>query len=187
MHAVGVPGRWKCSSWPFSFSLGFREGRCLLECLRNRKQPVFSQVAPEECVYYTSMAGTAEPDPASSNKTEAFLAEPEVQAFIKEIDSAIRSGLRKNREDAPQGPEVYTLAKFALTQPWCVFVTDLEVGANPPPSAKVGFLMRLGEKEAAFTKCLDTLLDKVPDLPEITTVTIGGTEYRQCRPSPGVL
>ena len=52
------------------------------------EDPKLARVAPEECLFYLSWAGTASPDPKSANQTEQLLAEPEVQNFFKQIDRA---------------------------------------------------------------------------------------------------
>ena len=47
--------------------------------------PVLVQVAPDECLFYAAWAGMADPDPASENRTERLLAEPEVQQLISAV------------------------------------------------------------------------------------------------------
>lgn len=46
------------------------------------ENPQMASVAPPECLYYTSWAGTVQPDPDSSNATEQLLAESAVKAFL---------------------------------------------------------------------------------------------------------
>ena len=179
--AFGGPGPMEVLMVVVQFVAGISGGQMPVGIPPQQEQPVFSQVAPEECVYYMSMAGVAEPDPAASNKTEQFLAEPDVQKFVKEVDSAIRAAIRQNAEDAPVGKDVYALVKTAITKPWCVFVSDLEINPDGSPKAKVGFLLKPGDDSAAVTKHLEAILAQVPDLPEATEVKIGGGTYRQIR------
>ena len=43
------------------------------------EDPLLAKVAPADCLYYSSWAGIAAPDPKSPNEVEQLLAEPEVQ------------------------------------------------------------------------------------------------------------
>ncbi len=181
MHAVGMPGPMEVLMVVIQFVAGISGGQMPIGIPPQEEKPVFSQVAPEECIYYMSMAGVAEPDPSSPNRTEQFLAEPEVREFIKEVDSAIRAAIGKNAEDAPVGKDVYALVKTALTRPWCVFVSELEVNPDGPPKAKIGFLLEPGDDAAAVSKHLEAILNQVPGLPEVTEATIEGVTYRQYR------
>ena len=63
---------------------------------------MMAQVAPQECVFYLAWSGIAEPNPASTNRTEQLLAEPEVRHMIDEIVGRIKAGLREAaaKEDA---------------------------------------------------------------------------------------
>jgi Protein of unknown function (DUF1559) len=53
------------------------------------EEPLLSAIAPKECLVYTSWAGRAKPDPNSNNRTEKLLAEPEVQAFMKQLSTRL--------------------------------------------------------------------------------------------------
>ncbi len=62
------------------------------------EDPVLSRVAPEQCLFYLSWAGTASPDPKSANQTEQLLAEPEVQNFLTQTAAIISSAKRDAAE-----------------------------------------------------------------------------------------
>ncbi len=65
--------------------------------------PVMVKIAPEQCLYFTTSMGMAEPDPASQNQVEQLLAEPEVQAFAAEVDRALKSfAAQAQRQGAPE-------------------------------------------------------------------------------------
>lgn len=55
------------------------------------EDPLLAKVAPEECLFYMSTSGVAEPDPESSNRTEQLLAEPEVQRLISELERRLKA------------------------------------------------------------------------------------------------
>jgi hypothetical protein len=58
--------------------------------------PVMGRVAPEQCLFYLSWAGTASPDPKSPNQTEQLLAEPEVQNLLQQLGKALGGYLPKS-------------------------------------------------------------------------------------------
>lgn len=51
-------------------------------------------VAPEECLVFLSYAGQGAAQPGSKNQVEQLHAEPEIQAFIAEVDRLIQEGLK---------------------------------------------------------------------------------------------
>jgi hypothetical protein len=95
------------------------------------EDPMLGRVAPEQCLFYLSWAGTASPDPKSPNQTEQLLAEPEVQTFLTQIAAAIRAGAKKS-DDKPAGlfPVVDEISLEFLqclsTHPGAVFVEKLQ-------------------------------------------------------------
>jgi hypothetical protein len=53
------------------------------------EEPLPARIAPEQCLFYMSFSGTAQPDPKSRNQTEQLLAEPEVRYMMGEIERVI--------------------------------------------------------------------------------------------------
>ena len=101
------------------------------------EEPVLAKVAPEECLFYTSWAGTAQPDPNSENQTEQLLAEPEIRQMLAEIEQRIKTGLREaaQSEDPDAVPIVEDATKWAktlLTQPTALFVSSATIGEDGP-------------------------------------------------------
>ncbi|MHC4401033.1 MAG: DUF1559 domain-containing protein [Planctomycetota bacterium] len=124
------------------------------------EDPVLAQVAPEECLFYTSWAGTAEPDARSANQTEQLLAEPEVQHLISEIERLITNGIREAaREEG--GPEAQAIAsdairgvKMLLTRPTAMFVSKVEISPRGP-DIRAGAVVNVGEDAAEFKSKLE--------------------------------
>ena len=52
------------------------------------EDPYLSQIAPEDCVLYSSWSGTAPADPAK-NVTEKWIAQEEIQTFWKKLFAEI--------------------------------------------------------------------------------------------------
>src|SRR5688500_13464773 len=100
------------------------------------EDPVMAQVAPEDCLWYLSWAGSAKPDPASKNHTEQLLAEQEVQRFVHELETRLREALKRGApQEGPQAAQATLLAeegpnlvKFLITRPAALFVEQAMVG-----------------------------------------------------------
>jgi len=149
------------------------------------------KVAPEECLFYTTWAGMASPDPNSANQTEQLLAEPEVQQLATELERRIREGVRKAAEKN-EGPEAAALAEEAVgwartlfTQPAAIFLEDLKINAGGPPEVRAGALVRVGEEAAKIkAKLVEYQTAFLRDA--VTPVEIAGdTWYRIQPPAPG--
>ena len=57
--------------------------------------PMLANIAPAECLYYSSWVGVAKPDAASANQTEQLLAEPEVKLFMEELQAIAQRAAQK--------------------------------------------------------------------------------------------
>ena len=53
------------------------------------------RVAPDECLYYFSSAGMAEPDPESSNNAEKLLAEEDIRKLVTTVEKRILEAIEK--------------------------------------------------------------------------------------------
>ena len=155
------------------------------------EDPLMYKVAPEECLFYTTWAGMAAPDPNSANQTEQLLAEPEVQHLIGELERRVREGIRTMAEEN-EGPEAAALAeqligwgKTALTSPAAIFVEDVKINPGGPPEIRAGALVRVGEQGPAIkAKLVEYQTAFLRDA--VTPVEIAGdTWYRIQPPEPG--
>lgn len=161
------------------------------------EDPIMAQVAPEECIYYVSWNGMAEPDPASGNKTEQFMANEEVRTFARQVYGVLYALMEKEAAKGPQDKilpnDVIPLIGDIATNPGMFMLEDLQIG--PPgessePSLKAlraGMVLRLGKEgvaryEAMTNKILQQAGD---DIPEIKTIDIDGSPFKQVViPSP---
>src|SRR5262245_23151793 len=98
------------------------------------EDPVLSAVAPEDCLWYLTWAGSAKPDSASKNQTEQLLAEEEIQRFGSELERRIVAAIREhsNGREAIAAQEVPKLVKIVLTRPTAMFVSDFKMGQRGP-------------------------------------------------------
>jgi hypothetical protein len=154
------------------------------------EDPVLAQVAPEQCLFYSSWAGTAAPDPASDNPTEQLLAEPEVQQLIAQVRQLVKKGVRKAAEEkggdefAGVAEDVVRWAEKLLTSPTAVYVSKVEIRPNGP-DVRAGAVVRVGDDAAQLKAALERLQQRfIPDA--VQAVEEGGdTWYRIQPPNPG--
>ena len=124
------------------------------------EDPIIFRAAPEECLWFFSWAGMAEPDPKSANHTEQLIAEAEVQRLISELETQLVATLRRGapsneagRTAAEIGPK---LVKTLLTRPAALFITSAGVGLNGPV-ASGGAIFNVGDQANEVEKSLATL------------------------------
>ncbi|MGD9126034.1 MAG: DUF1559 domain-containing protein [Planctomycetia bacterium] len=187
---VGVPSFAEVAIVFVQFVAGLSGGQMPIGIPPQPEMPVMSQVAPEECVAYMSFAGTATPDANATNQTERFMAEPQVQAFVKSIDKTIQQAINKKNDDPQNATAAYALVKQVITSPWCVFIKEVQINPPKPGSPRppqrpltinAGAMLCLGDakEKAAFEKNLQTILKEAGILEKTTTVTIDGNPYHR--------
>lgn len=94
-----------------------------------REDPLLLAVAPEKCLYFSTWAGMANPDPNSGNSTEKLVADPEIRKFASQLIEAVRA--RAASFEATGGPkkaDVDAMAEWIttlLTKPGTMYVADV--------------------------------------------------------------
>jgi len=157
------------------------------------EDPVLAKVAPAECLFYTSWAGTAKPDPKSTNQTEQLLAEPEVQQMVAELERRLRSSLgeaakREGPEAAALVDEAIGWAKTLLTRPTAVFLTSVKPPAGPSqgPEIRGGMVVNVGEDGAKLKAALEKYQPALLRGPaKAEEVEIAGQKWHLLRLDPG--
>lgn len=150
--------------------------------------PIMAKIAPQECLYYSTWAGMAEPDAASGNHTEQLLAEPEIVAFIAEVDRAITEGTRLAGQQMGGGEEAIIMkhapliAKTLISHPVTIFVEKVTPAAAGV-SISGGLVVNGGdEADEVYDAVLEFLATAPPTIAK--KVTIQGIECTQLRPDP---
>ena len=149
MLAVGSPLSWPLSLPPLP------------------ADPVISNVAPEQCLWYMSLAGVDRANSGSKNQVEQLLAEEDVQAFTKQLIAKIKAAIATSLAADPArkalgeaGPQ---LIETLLTRPMCVYVGSIVPGVHGP-MVRGGMVVNLGESAAATEASLTKVLDLIaPD------------------------
>ncbi len=104
------------------------------------EDPVLARALPEQCLFCLSWAGTASPDPNSTNQTEQLLAEPEVQEFLSAAGRNVHSYLtllnlmlayasavdsKSSEKDAVASPIPEALLRSLATHSGMIFVSKV--------------------------------------------------------------
>ena len=151
------------------------------------EDPLMAKAAPEECLFYTTWAGVAKPDPASNNQTEQLLAEPEVQHLFAELERRLKAGLqqaagREGPDQAAMAEDAVRWGKKLLTSPTAIFVSSAKM-AGEVPDVRGGALVRVGEDAAQLKAALEKYQRMLP--PEaVKTDQVNGDTWYHVRPDP---
>ena len=145
-----------------------------------KEDPVLARVAPEECLFYLSSAGMAEPDPKSPNQTEQLLAEPEIKTLLEQVEKAIGKGVETAA--AREGPEEVAKARLAvravktlLTRPAALFVASVAMGPKGP-DVRGGMVVNLGDDADDWKKAIEAQQKNLP-AGSAQTVSIGASVF----------
>ena len=126
--------------------------------------PLISNVAPEQCVWYMSLAGVDQANPGSKNKVEQLLAEEDVQQFTKQLITKFNAAIAKDLAVDPArktlGEEGPKLAETLLTKPMCVYIGSIVPGAHGP-MVRGGMVVNLGDEAAATEAALKKILEAI--------------------------
>ncbi|MFW6170055.1 MAG: DUF1559 domain-containing protein [Planctomycetota bacterium] len=147
--------------------------------------PMMTRIAPEQCLYYATWAGMATPDPEGENQTERLLADPEVRAFVKEVERALVSaadevaGRTRDDEAASLVRHAPFLAKTLISHHTALFLEDL----RPRPEgfdATGGLVVKLENQAEKVSGIVDRFLANAP--PAVAKkVSISGIECTELR------
>ena len=150
--------------------------------------PVLSQIAPHECLFYGALGGSGEADPGSPNQTEQLLAEKEVQDLVRAIEAAVLQAVRSqaNPDDLPKIEAVRTLATTALARPAAAFISKITASQDTPPDIEAGLVVNTGDDTAQVQQAIEVLLTSAGQKPEdARDIVVEGVKLRQLPLPPG--
>jgi hypothetical protein len=145
---------------------------------------VAANVAPADCLFYASWAGTGTPEAKSPNQTEQLLAEQEVRDFLgvaqKRMLDIVQQMAARQSNAGQTANVVSKLLELARGKPGVIYVRELSFKADGPPDLKGAALLQLGDKTVELRKFLEevqcqALKDKV------SVVKIGGQDFQRIR------
>jgi len=144
-----------------------------------------ARMAPAECLFYASWAGTGTPDATSGNHTEQMLAEPEVQKFLTEGRRRLADMMRQAAHNDPNAQkaveDAIRLLELVQGKPGAVFLSDLAFNGNGSPTIKAAGVFRVDDDAAEVQKVLDRFQGRVPK-GRIITVRLGSKRYSRIQP-----
>ncbi len=145
-----------------------------------QEDPLAAKVAPAECLFYASWAGTGTPDATSGNHTEQMLAEPEIQKFLTEGRGRLLDMMRQAAADDPDAQQaiedVSKLLELVQGKPGAVFLSDLSFNGDGPPTIKGAGLLRVDNDAAEVQTVLNRILGRVPE-GQVANVQIGSRTF----------
>ena len=152
------------------------------------EKPIMSQVAPAECIFYTTWSGVAAPDSSSDNNTEKLLAEAEIQRALNTLETTV-VGFLKSQADR-EGDEMMALMadlgpkwlKHVLMHPAAIYLESVEPGPGPP-SINAGVILDLADNRDEFVAMLEKL-QKQGLGDAVKTVEIGDHKFYQIKVQP---
>lgn len=149
---------------------------------------LLARIAPDECLYYTTWAGMADPDPNSTNQTEQLLAEPEIQQLVDTVSKKLVEALRQQAGDrgdslaaffAAEGPR---LLKTLLTRPTAIYLSQMEMGPAGP-QLEAGMIIRVGDDADKIKAVLERLQSQTLG-DQVREVDAGGATFYSFQPTP---
>ena len=121
---------------------------------------VVQRTAPEQCLWYLSLAGVDKANPKSKNTVEQLLAEDDVQQFVHELTKQIKTAFANAAQQDPikkiLGEEGPKLVETLLTRPMCVYLGNVAPGPNGPV-IRGGMAVNLGDDAAATKASLEKI------------------------------
>jgi len=131
------------------------------------ENPLMLNVAPEDCLFYSSWAAVAPIDP-DGNATEQWMAQPELQASFYKLKSAVLQVIRDDARRNSDPPEhvlelMIALGETLLEKDGVLFVTEFEPRFDEPIAGLEhfdgGLIFNLDHRAGDIQANLDKLLD----------------------------
>ncbi|MGC3966366.1 MAG: hypothetical protein QM775_03040 [Pirellulales bacterium] len=152
--------------------------------------------APPECLFYFSYAGQGTPQADSKNQVEALFAEPEIQAFLGELDRLINEGLKKipadNDEQRVVAENLPVVVRTLLSRPAILYLAQVDVPGGPggkPPGGNAAIVVNAGDRAAAVVNALEEFeklyLANIPSNQPVEKIDIEGVGVRRLPMPPG--
>lgn len=154
------------------------------------EDPLMARIPAEECVFYTTWSGVAKPDAAGGNRTEALLAEKEIQHALAELEKVAVRGLQHSAQEGDGAEAVLLgelfpkLGKLALTRPTCLYVTKLEM-KDAGPEMQAGLVIRVDGQGPEIRRIIERLENAVA-AKTASEVEIEGSKYHRLDIGAGV-
>jgi hypothetical protein len=143
------------------------------------EDPLAQKVAPAECLFYMSWAGTGEPNAGSSNHTEKMLAEPEIQDFLNNAGKSFFGVMQQVQQD-PNAQKAFEDIKKAMTlirgKAGAFYLSDVEIRSESDVNVKGGGLLAMGADGPALKQILENFQSQANE-DDVSEVKIGNRSF----------
>ena len=144
------------------------------------EDPVMFQIAPEDCVFYTTWANAETPDP-NGNITERWMAQPELGESYRKLVTAIRNMNGSGSEVDEAENLILTVAERCLQNACSIYLKNFDPNAFPQ-GLEAGALITLGDDASDLeSQLLSAIKSQMAESLEITTRNIGEWSIREVR------
>ncbi|MEO2049458.1 MAG: hypothetical protein ABGX16_23115, partial [Pirellulales bacterium] len=137
------------------------------------EDPQLANIAPAECLYFTSWAGTVLPEAGSSNATEQLLAEPEVAAFLARVgmlqnlqpllERAGAMGIFQVHPRAqPLLADISQLLQLIHGKPGAIYISQVSLRKRRPMEVSGGAMFRVGADGGPIGQLLKKITSRLP-------------------------
>ena len=166
--------------------------------------PIVMRAAPEECLWYLSWNGLAQPRPDSTNRTELLLADQEVKDFVDQISTQVMKVVNAKAQTGP--PQAKLVADTApgllhalFTHPAAFYLSHPSTGPPAAPPGKVtpeqiasrlraGFVANFGpdapKVAAALARLEPLLVAGIAGKGTLDETTIAGVRFKRLTTTP---
>ena len=151
------------------------------------EDPLISQFAPADCLFYTSWSPTIEADP-SANVTERWMANPKIQASFNKLKAAIKlAATSGDSKEAAFGELAFEVAERCLTHACGFYVSEFKQ-IDFSPVIEGGALIHLGDDASEINEKMSSMIEGFmeEDGMKSRLMDIDGKKFRVLLPSrPG--
>ena len=150
------------------------------------QDPFLFAMAPDQCLYYTTWAGMAEPDATSENSVDQLMAEPEVQLFLAEAEKQLRKWMAQanapNNAAVQMAPDLF---KQLLRHPAALYVKSVQPAPNGI-EVDAALVLSLGDDVEEVRDMIAAMEDEMGELPT-ERVQIAGSPFTRTQvPASGM-
>ena len=131
------------------------------------EDPVVTQVAPAECLFYSSWTGKKKASPEATSSTEQLFSDPKFLDYLKQVNETLHNLVEQQRVGLEVSEELVDAALFFLkhlhTHAGSVYLSEVDAKWNAAPKFSGGLVLRVeDDDQEAFMENLQVVLNLLP-------------------------
>jgi len=145
------------------------------------EDPVVAQIAPPECLIYSSWTGNTSASPDATSSTEQLFSNPKFRAFVERAGHLLHETISKSA-GSQANRELQIEAAFQFFQhlharPGAWYISEIKARGNQFPKISGGLMLRVEDDEVdPIVEIIESLLKQIP--PESrSTELIGNSPF----------